>query len=93
VELGILDPASFRRATAGVRAHMDRTDKAKPRDPMSDVVFSGCRPPAPEPVPEPVRRDSMGRLIHETALEALKKTQFAKSVACVFEDVKRNTVA
>jgi len=55
---------------------MDRADKAKPRDPMSDVVFSGCRPPAPEPVPEPVRRDSMGRLIHETALEALKKTQF-----------------
>jgi len=72
---------------------MDRADKAKPRDPMSDVVFSGCRPPAPEPVPEPVRRDSMGRLIHETAFEALKKTQFAKSVACVFEDVKRNTVA
>jgi hypothetical protein len=57
-------------------------DKAKPRDPMADVVFSGTPPPplpkpAPKaaPVPE-VRRDSMGRLIHETALEALKKTQF-----------------
>ena len=45
---------------------------------MNDVVFSGTPPPrAPEAIPEPeVRRDSMGRKISQTALEALRATQF-----------------
>src|SRR6266849_1274505 len=43
---------------------------------MNDVVFSGTPPPR-APVPEPeVRQDSMGRKISQTALEALRATQF-----------------
>ena len=38
-------------------------------------MFGGTPPPAPEPEPA-VRRDSMGRKISMTALEALKATQF-----------------
>jgi hypothetical protein len=57
---------------------MDRADKVKPRDPMNDVVFSGTPPPPlPKPIPTPeVRRDSLGRRISPTVLEALKATQF-----------------
>jgi hypothetical protein len=42
---------------------------------MDDLVFSGSPPPAPPADPE-VRRDSMGRRISPTVLEALKATQF-----------------
>lgn len=42
---------------------------------MNDIVFSGCPPPA-LPADRGVRRDSMGRRISPTALEALKATQF-----------------
>jgi hypothetical protein len=41
---------------------------------MFDVVFGGA-PPLPKPEPE-IRKDSMGRKISQTALEALKATQF-----------------
>jgi hypothetical protein len=53
-------------------------DKEKPRGSMSDIVFSGAPPPPlPKPVPAPeIRRDSMGRKISMTGLEALKAHQF-----------------
>jgi hypothetical protein len=53
-------------------------DREKPRDPMLDVVFGGSPPPPlPKPAPEPeIRRDSLGRKISPTVLEALKATQF-----------------
>jgi len=48
------------------------SNKAK----IEDIVFSKSPPPAPAPAPEPVRRDSMGRPISMTVLEALRATQF-----------------
>jgi hypothetical protein len=73
VELGILDPQ--------FPPPSNRRSKSMDKANMNDVVFSGTPPPrAPEPAPE-IRRDSLGRKISPTALEALRATQFKPGVS------------
>lgn len=76
VDSGVLDTqfSAAQRHTIQSEA----MSEIKPRkDPLSDIQFSGMRPPQPSPpAPAPVRRDSLGRLLNMKSIEALRLTQF-----------------